>query len=157
MCDNKNIKKRGGKMLVYRVCSGAEIIKLFNDGNFSNVGNFFKKNTLNTHDYKSDKKYLHFFQNIESVIYVETKGKFLCTYDIPNEMLEKYKSRYLENKIVSSTTVLYRSLAFSNTLGIIEEEENRPQLDNIDTSKIGRNDPCPCGSGKKFKKCCGAI
>ncbi|MFC1937968.1 SEC-C metal-binding domain-containing protein, partial [Chloroflexota bacterium] len=22
-------------------------------------------------------------------------------------------------------------------------------------SKIGRNDPCPCGSGKKYKKCCG--
>lgn len=24
------------------------------------------------------------------------------------------------------------------------------------TAKVGRNDPCPCGSGKKFKKCCGA-
>jgi uncharacterized protein len=24
------------------------------------------------------------------------------------------------------------------------------------SSKVGRNDPCPCGSGKKFKKCCGA-
>ena len=24
-----------------------------------------------------------------------------------------------------------------------------------DTPKVGRNDPCPCGSGKKFKKCCG--
>lgn len=23
------------------------------------------------------------------------------------------------------------------------------------TGKIGRNNPCPCGSGKKFKKCCG--
>lgn len=23
-------------------------------------------------------------------------------------------------------------------------------------SKIGRNDPCPCGSGKKYKKCCGS-
>ena len=22
------------------------------------------------------------------------------------------------------------------------------------TPKVGRNDPCPCGSGKKFKKCC---
>lgn len=22
--------------------------------------------------------------------------------------------------------------------------------------KIGRNDPCPCGSGKKYKKCCGS-
>ena len=24
-----------------------------------------------------------------------------------------------------------------------------------DKPKIGRNDPCPCGSGKKYKKCCG--
>jgi SWIM/SEC-C metal-binding protein len=22
-------------------------------------------------------------------------------------------------------------------------------------NKVGRNDPCPCGSGKKYKKCCG--
>ena len=24
------------------------------------------------------------------------------------------------------------------------------------TQKLGRNDPCPCGSGKKYKHCCGA-
>ncbi len=23
------------------------------------------------------------------------------------------------------------------------------------TPKVGRNDPCPCGSGKKYKNCCG--
>ncbi|MBX2979527.1 MAG: SEC-C domain-containing protein [Flavobacteriales bacterium] len=23
-----------------------------------------------------------------------------------------------------------------------------------DTPKVGRNEPCPCGSGKKYKKCC---
>ena len=23
------------------------------------------------------------------------------------------------------------------------------------TAKVGRNDPCPCGSGRKFKNCCG--
>jgi len=27
---------------------------------------------------------------------------------------------------------------------------------SIQTMKPGRNDPCPCGSGKKYKKCCGA-
>jgi preprotein translocase subunit SecA len=27
---------------------------------------------------------------------------------------------------------------------------------NVDWSNVGRNDPCPCGSGKKFKKCHGA-
>jgi uncharacterized protein YecA (UPF0149 family) len=26
-----------------------------------------------------------------------------------------------------------------------------------DTPKLGRNDPCHCGSGKKFKKCHGAV
>lgn len=70
------------------------------------------------------------------------------------DLLRTYKRRYLTNKIMSSTTVLYRSNAFSNTLGIIEEVENKPQIDL--SQKIGRNDPCPCGSGKKFKKCCGA-
>lgn len=71
-----------------------------------------------------------------------------------DELLKKYKSRYLENKIVSSTTVLYRSKAFSNTLGIIEENENKPKLE-LD-HKVGRNELCPCGSGKKYKHCCGA-
>ena len=23
------------------------------------------------------------------------------------------------------------------------------------STKVGRNDPCPCGSGKKYKRCCG--
>jgi Mrp family chromosome partitioning ATPase len=26
----------------------------------------------------------------------------------------------------------------------------------VHRQKVGRNEPCPCGSGKKFKKCCGA-
>ena len=26
----------------------------------------------------------------------------------------------------------------------------------VKAPKVGRNDPCPCGSGKKYKKCCGA-
>ncbi|EGR3250064.1 hypothetical protein DLH78_25640, partial [Vibrio parahaemolyticus] len=26
---------------------------------------------------------------------------------------------------------------------------------SISSLKVGRNDPCICGSGKKFKKCCG--
>ena len=32
----------------------------------------------------------------------------------------------------------------------------KPQPVVNKTKKIGRNDPCPCGSGKKYKKCCGA-
>lgn len=32
--------------------------------------------------------------------------------------------------------------------------QRSPSRRRVDGSKVGRNDPCPCGSGKKFKKCC---
>jgi len=35
-----------------------------------------------------------------------------------------------------------------------EEEERKKPVRR--EQKVGRNDPCPCGSGKKYKKCCGA-
>jgi hypothetical protein len=35
-------------------------------------------------------------------------------------------------------------------------EDAPPQPIRRAEPKIGRNDPCPCGSGKKYKKCCGA-
>jgi len=37
----------------------------------------------------------------------------------------------------------------SPTVTVVEPIHNR-------LPKIGRNDPCPCGSGKKYKKCCGS-
>jgi len=36
-----------------------------------------------------------------------------------------------------------------------EEEAPRPAPMRHEGPKVGRNDPCPCGSGKKYKKCCG--
>ncbi len=36
------------------------------------------------------------------------------------------------------------------------EEAGKVKTITRDQPKVGRNDPCPCGSGKKYKKCCGA-
>jgi hypothetical protein len=33
-------------------------------------------------------------------------------------------------------------------------DDSLPELPQRRAAKVGRNDPCPCGSGKKFKKCC---
>ncbi len=35
------------------------------------------------------------------------------------------------------------------------EELLNPPKPKIAEKKVGRNEPCPCGSGKKYKKCCG--
>jgi hypothetical protein len=37
-----------------------------------------------------------------------------------------------------------------------EASADKPKPIVSPTSKIGRNDPCPCGSGRKYKKCCGS-
>lgn len=36
------------------------------------------------------------------------------------------------------------------------KEQKKSQTVVNEGPKVGRNDPCPCGSGKKYKKCCGA-
>jgi len=36
----------------------------------------------------------------------------------------------------------------------ITKEFNQSKIFTHEDKKIGRNDPCPCGSGKKYKKCC---
>ncbi|RJR41604.1 MAG: preprotein translocase subunit SecA [Desulfobacteraceae bacterium] len=36
------------------------------------------------------------------------------------------------------------------------DEVEKPVTVKREGKKVGRNDPCPCGSGKKYKKCCGA-
>jgi SEC-C motif-containing protein len=38
----------------------------------------------------------------------------------------------------------------------VDSAEPKPATFRRDEPKILRNDPCPCGSGKKHKKCCGA-
>jgi len=38
------------------------------------------------------------------------------------------------------------------------QQAEAPQQPMVrDAPKVGRNDPCPCGSGKKYKQCCGAL
>jgi len=40
--------------------------------------------------------------------------------------------------------------------GPVESEDPKKEPKRREAPKVGRNDPCPCGSGKKYKKCCGA-
>ncbi|MEF8723355.1 MAG: UPF0149 family protein [Candidatus Accumulibacter phosphatis] len=51
-----------------------------------------------------------------------------------------------EEKLPQVVSAIYRFWVAQRSIKTIRRE----------APKIGRNDPCPCGSGKKFKKCCGA-
>jgi uncharacterized protein YecA (UPF0149 family) len=42
------------------------------------------------------------------------------------------------------------------TPGTHKEKWGEMKIAPSSATKVGRNDACPCGSGKKFKKCCGS-
>ncbi|MEW6611293.1 MAG: preprotein translocase subunit SecA [Pseudomonadota bacterium] len=54
--------------------------------------------------------------------------------------------------------VQYQHPSFAEAAGGVEEgPEMRPQPIVREGQKVGRNEPCPCGSGKKYKHCCGRL
>jgi len=67
-------------------------------------------------------------------------------------------------EFVDSTGLCPGASSFARDTRIVEQQYLRSFRDDGSVrgttfekkcSPIGRNDPCPCGSGKKFKKCCG--
>ncbi|MBQ7085038.1 MAG: preprotein translocase subunit SecA [Anaerotignum sp.] len=83
-----------------------------------------------------------------------TEYKF-ASYDMFDEMSEHIQEDTLR--------ILYRVRVQTE---VKQEEKPRQMFTNKDESlvkqpkkrteeKVGRNDPCPCGSGKKYKQCCG--
>lgn len=84
--------------------------------------------------------------------FMDVVNEFMGTQMTFDEMINEYKSSYLKNRLYSSATVLYCSNAFSDVFDVI----STPKPEQT-TEKVGRNEPCPCGSGKKFKNCCGKV
>jgi preprotein translocase subunit SecA len=74
-------------------------------------------------------------------------------YDMFNEMIGEIQSdvvRYLMRVSVVETPKEQKYVIEN------KQEEEAPKKPLRKEKQIGRNDPCPCGSGKKYKKCCGS-
>jgi HEAT repeat protein len=76
------------------------------------------------------------------------RKKVLAAFGMERDTLSKFQKYLatgsLDDEVISSATT---------------ELVSQPQVAvpfRREQPKIGRNDPCPCGSGKKYKKCCGA-
>ncbi len=53
-------------------------------------------------------------------------------------------------------TMIAKSAGVVGTGGAIKTGEKKKPVVKKASEKVGRNDPCPCGSGKKYKNCCGS-
>jgi len=65
------------------------------------------------------------------------------------DFFNRFESIFFEGVFKMKKPVLEVASAPNRNIGDVK----KPGLPTI--TKVGRNDPCPCGSGKKYKKCCG--
>ncbi len=75
--------------------------------------------------------------------------------------LEFDKEKLYKNMVGAQADWLYNLEEWNDiydeeTRKRLYKEQKRSTTIVHEGPKIGRNDPCPCGSGKKYKKCCGA-
>ncbi|MBU2263172.1 preprotein translocase subunit SecA [Patescibacteria group bacterium] len=98
---------------------------------------------------------MHWMEHLEIIDYMRSSVRLRAygqrdpLVEYKNEALRMF--RQLEGVINHTITAMALRIGISTK----HEARNPKQIQNTGQHKVGRNDPCPCGSGKKYKKCCG--
>jgi preprotein translocase subunit SecA len=100
-------------------------------------------------EYKRESYYL--FQAMLDRVYTETV-RYLFNFQV--QVTAPVEQQLLERRRRQRRGRVAFTKANETAFAAGEEEQAKPVRNQ--GPKIGRNDACPCGSGKKYKKCCGA-
>lgn len=71
------------------------------------------------------------------------------SFTMPAELEEKLDEVETTDESAEVGTEATQTTPFASRV-----QRTQPVQQRIVGTKVGRNDPCPCGSGKKYKKCC---
>ena len=105
-------------------------------------------------------------EDLDKAIEILSKGLQLSDGQDREYILERMRDVHLKLGLTKEAQMYDQMrqdfLAEEEMLKVVETSMSRLGLDMSKlingpavSHKIGRNDPCPCGSGKKYKKCCG--
>jgi uncharacterized protein len=72
-----------------------------------------------------------------------------------NYLCAGYKAffRHIDRPLKIMAQLMRQEQPAARVMEVLAQEEGRQSA--VKQGKVGRNDPCPCGSGKKYKHCCG--
>jgi preprotein translocase subunit SecA len=100
------------------------------------------------------KSHIQYLEQLRQVIGLRSYGQRDPLIEYKKEAFDLF-SNLLDKLKLDFVTILMNLKVVTEQE---EEEERKSIVDQIKSGKkIGRNEPCSCGSGKKFKHCCGAL
>ena len=101
------------------------------------------------------KSHIQYLEQLRGVIGLRSYGNRDPLIEYKKEAFSLFENLLFKLKSDLTTILLNLSIVQKSQ----EEEERKPT--RIDPKYVGkkmsRNEPCFCGSGKKFKRCCGAL
>jgi preprotein translocase subunit SecA len=105
-------------------------------------------NHLQEMDYLRDRVRLRAYGQLDPLVEYKNEG-----YKMFKELLQTIEANIVQGVLHVVINIQPGEEPLASTGGV---SQNRGQQKPAQISKkIGRNDPCPCGSGKKYKRCCG--
>ncbi|SHN23488.1 SEC-C motif-containing protein [Gracilibacillus kekensis] len=108
-------------------------------------------NQLRDNDPKTTKRTLH---RLLDLGYSETESKEMIAAILVEEMHDVMKNNEVYNE-KRYCKKLDKLPEYYLQKYVESESDQEIQSKVVNEDKVGRNDPCPCGSEKKYKKCCG--
>ena len=116
--------------------------------------------TFSKPDHKDSDKAIHILKEALKVTDLEDR------WEVVDRLKSIYKDLDMKNEADAlkypegKPTDMSTDMSFAD--GMLNMAKDKQKVSNqtkqqpfVSGKKIGRNDPCPCGSGKKYKKCCG--
>ena len=101
------------------------------------------------------RSHLQYLEQLRQVIGLRSYGQKDPLSEFKNEAFTLFQNLLVKIKVDVIKFLLNMNLVISN-----EETKNEDVHKKVEAKsekKVGRNDKCPCGSGKKYKHCCGSI
>lgn len=99
---------------------------------------------------------LQFFSDYKNII-LYIKHKYPELYKTKSDFLDTALRPQMRKMMLQKRLRDRKLRAVMDKYIDLSDDDLAPALEPIvrEEPKVGRNDPCPCGSGKKYKKCCG--
>ncbi len=103
------------------------------------------------------KTHIQYLEQLRQVIGLRSYGQRDPLIEYKKEAFNLFED--LLNRLKNQFVALLINIKIVNNPEQSDEipKKQNEKTDNFISKKIGRNEPCPCNSGKKYKHCCGAL
>jgi preprotein translocase subunit SecA len=101
------------------------------------------------------KSHIQYLEQLRQVVGLRSYGQRDPLIEYKKEAFNLF-SNLLDKLKLDYVKILMNLKVYNEPTEKINQRQLKEKFKNLG-KKASRNDPCPCGSGKKFKKCCGAL